>query len=233
MSGKRWTSPCGRATLWLGDCRELLDLAALGPGSAIVTDPPYGIAHSTHGQLFRGAEPIAGDDSTLAYTWLDKSKLPIVAFYSPYCVPPIEWRSVLCWWKGGDTGIGGDRRTCWKRDIEMIGIKNNSRLLGKRDSALLSFRSRADANYGHFCQKPVALMSYLIGKISEGTIVDPFMGSGTTGVSAIRHGRTFYGVEVDSGHFSVAKSRIESALQESPLWDRGVASQLNFLDGGH
>lgn len=206
----------GDATLYYGDCMEILP--TLGKVDAILTDPPYGIDHATHGQIFVRADPIAGDQSLAAYEWLNSLQLPLVSFFSPYKWPGITWRSVLCWHKGEDTGAGGDAATCWKRDIEMIGVARNGRLQGFRDSALLRFRSRQRYPSGHFCEKPVALMEYLVSKLGEEMIVDPFMGSGTTGVACMNLGRKFIGIEIERQYFDIACERIENAQRQGDLF---------------
>lgn len=219
----------GDATLYHGDCMDVLP--TLGKVDAVVTDPPYGIAHKTHGQRFVHAKPIAGDDSLEAYRWLESLRVPLVAFFSPYRWPGISWRSVLCWHKGEDTGAGGDAATCWKRDIELIGVVRNSKLNGFRDSALVRYRARMDHQTGHFAQKPVLLMEYLISKLRNSLITDPFMGSGTTGVACMNLGRKFIGIELERKYFDIACERIEQAQKQVPLFQepaRDVYQQVGL-----
>lgn len=206
----------GDATLYHGDCLEILP--TLDKVDAVVTDPPYGIEHENHGQIFVHATPIAGDDNTEAYVWLDSLELPLVAFYSPFVDVGIKWRSVLCWDKGGDTGCGGDRATCWKRNFELIGVKRNGKLTGNRDSSVLHYRSRDNANTGHFAEKPASLMSYLISKIGAEFVLDPFMGSGTTGVACANLGRKFIGIEIERKYFDIACERIDAAYSQMRLF---------------
>jgi len=206
----------GDATLYLGDCLEILP--TLDKVDAVVTDPPYGIEHSGHGQIFVHATPIRGDAGQEAYTILDSLGYPLVAFFSPYNPPDVNWRSVLCWDKGGDTGCGGDRKTCWKRNFELIGVKRNGALIGKMDSAVLHYRSRDNDDTGHFCEKPVSLMSYLVGKLPHQFIFDPFMGSGTTGVACANLGRKFIGIEIEPKYFDIACERIEAAYAQGRLF---------------
>ena len=72
----------------------------------------------------------------------------------------------------------------------------------------------------HPTQKPVKLYEYLIRTYSnpEDTILDPFMGSGTTGVACLQTGRKFIGIELDPGYFDIAKKRIEKAAMSPPLF---------------
>jgi site-specific DNA-methyltransferase (adenine-specific) len=75
------------------------------------------------------------------------------------------------------------------------------------------------ANY-HPTVKPLALMRYLCtltATPTAGTVLDPFMGSGTTGVACMQTGRNFIGCEIDPGYFAIAKKRIEDAAAQLPL----------------
>jgi DNA modification methylase len=207
----------GDATLYLGDCLEVLPTLGRVDGLAIVTDPPYGIGHTTHGQRFKDATPIAGDGSFAAYELLQGFG-SVMAFFSPYAVPPVKWSSVLVWDKGAHVGKGRDFWSCWKRDFELIGVRGCGPLNGPRDSAIIRILSTVAKPTGHFCEKPVALMAYLVGKIGANTILDPFMGSGTTGVAAIQLGRKFIGIELEPGYFDIACKRIEEAWKQPRLF---------------
>jgi site-specific DNA-methyltransferase (adenine-specific) len=67
----------------------------------------------------------------------------------------------------------------------------------------------------HPCQKPLAVVYPFVQRLSVTTIVDPFMGTGTTGVACVKTGRHFIGIEIDEGYFNIAKRRIEKAQQEA------------------
>ncbi|MHC4511632.1 MAG: DNA-methyltransferase [Planctomycetota bacterium] len=207
---------CEGIAVYCADCRELLPLIPADSIDLVLTDPPYGIRHESHGQLFRDASPISGDEGTELVEWLDEWALscyPLAAFWSPYMPPRIKWRSVLVWDKGAHVGIGGDRETCWKRDAELIGVKGNRPLTGNRDSCVLRFHAVSPATSGHFCEKPVSLMQYLIAKMShEGeTVLDPFLGSGTTLVAAKQLNRQAIGIEIEERYCEIAAKRLEAA----------------------
>ena len=72
----------------------------------------------------------------------------------------------------------------------------------------------------HPTQKPVALMSWMMGLLGiAGTVLDPYMGSGTTGIACLRTGRRFIGVEKLRRYFEVAKNRLEAELRKlSPIF---------------
>lgn len=223
-----WQSDCGTVQLYYGDCAEILP--HIGKVDAVVTDPPYGISHKSNGQLFRDATPIYGDESTnIAEAILgDLEDCQQVVFFSPYQPLKFKWRSVLVWSKGAHVGIGGDRETCWKRDAELIGVRNNKPLNGQRDSCVLQFNAVLPPPSGHFCEKPLALMEYLVSKIDAESILDPFMGSGTTGVAAVRLGRKFIGIEKEPKYFAIAKRRIMDALG-MPVADAAGLKQMRLF----
>jgi predicted RNA methylase len=211
-----WASKCGTVQLYLGDCLEVLP--TLAPGSVdLLTDPPYGIAHKSHGHRFVGHEMIANDSTTelaeAAKLWAEQSGVSLAMFFSPYA-PLSKFRNVLCWNKGAHVGIGGDRETCWKRDFELIGVTTTGELAGGRDSAVISIPAVSPPPSGHSHEKPVRLLQYLGWKMQARDIVDPFMGSGTTGVAAVRLGRRFIGVEIDPDYFEIAKRRIQDELDK-------------------
>lgn len=227
-----WTSDCGTVRLWRGDCLEVMATWPDGAVDAVVTDPPYGINHRSNGQRFIKAEIIAGDDSDSVATAIQKwcgDLVPLVMFFSPYRFLDFGWRNVLVWDKGEHVGIGGDRRKCWKRDFEMIGVRANGDLSGKRQSAILRFPALLPPPTGHVAEKPVTLLKYLIWKLGASLIADPCLGSGTTGVAAVRLGRQFWGVEIEEGYFHIARERIEAELKRYPLWEAPQPKQQSLV----
>lgn len=200
-------------TIYHGDCREVLPM--LEPVDLLLTDPPYGIAHKSNGQLFRAAAPIAGDESLdLAETvreWARQQGVATAMFFSPYR-PMTGWRTVLCWAKGAHVGIGGDRDTCWKRDFEMIGVERNGALDGTRDSGVVRINAVLPPPTGHVAEKPLDLMLYLLRKLGGATVLDPFMGSGTTLRAAKDLGRKAIGIEIEERYCEIAAQRMSQEV---------------------
>jgi len=189
------------ATIYHGDCRAILE--GIRDVDLVLMDPPYGINHESHGMLFCDAETIQGDQGDMAIALVEDvlawaADRPLAMFFSPYAPVPGKWRNILAWDKGAHVGIGGDRKTCWKRTIEMIAVRNNRPLNGKRDSAVLRFNAVLPPPSGHFCEKPLPLMRYLVDKLTQpgDTIIDPFMGSGSTLRAAVDRGRKSIGIKI-------------------------------------
>lgn len=208
----------GAATLYLGDCRDVLP--TLGKVDAVVTDPPYGIAHSSnHGASWQGTQ-IAGDadvsvrDDVLAAL----SHVPAIVFGSWKRAKPVGVHTVLIWDKGDAAGMG-DLSIPWKPNHEEIYIIGNG-FAGRRDSAVLrhSVITWESQGRSHPHEKPVSLMTALIGKTIAQTILDPFMGSGTTGVAAVQMGRKFIGIEREPKYFDIACRRIEDAQRQGDMF---------------
>ena len=212
----------GRAVCYLGDCLEILPTIEPGSVDAVVTDPPYGINHSSaHGASWQNTT-IAGDSDTSVR---DAALIGFenVAAFGTWKTPPIEHtRGVLVWDKGPASGMG-DLAFPWKLSWELLYIRGPI-WSGRRDEGVLhdhrivTSESRG-RNHPH--AKPVSLPIALLKKLPETSrIIDPFMGTGPTGVAAIKTGRRFIGIEIDPGYFDIACQRIADAAplftQEAP-----------------
>lgn len=206
--------------LYHGDCFEIM--SAIDGFDLIISDPPYGINHKSHGQLFNKFNPIVGDEDHKSYLFLDSFKIPLCLFFSPYNPPKIKWRSIVVWDKGPSLGGGGDRRTCWKRSFELIGIKNNPKLMGKRDEAVLKIVPPLIKESGHFCEKPINLMIYFLNKIPSSIIIDPFLGSGTTAIASENLGKKWIGIEIEEKYCEIAAKRIEKENAQLKLFDNTI-----------
>jgi DNA modification methylase len=218
-------------TLYLGDCREILP--TLGKVDAVVTDPPYGIAYKSGratDALWTGGRSIENDADTLTrdavIDWAlfpaddePHSACPVLCFGTWRARRPSMTKMVLIWDKGGALGMG-DLSIPWKPDHEEIYVLGRG-FIGARDSgSVLRFppvQSMAKNGRVHPTEKPVSLMMALCRKV-PGTILDPFMGSGTTGVAAAKLGRKFIGIEIDPTYFDIACRRISEALKQPDLF---------------
>lgn len=203
-----------------GDCLDVLRGLPDGCVDAVVTDPPYGISLENHGK-FRTEWNIGGDgDHVVAeavFAWAGAAKLPLCAFGSPYSPYSGVWRNILAWDKGPAVGAGGDAQTCWKRTFELIFIRNNAPLRTGRDAAVLKYWMSPNFRDDHRCHpaaKPVPLLRYLIRQLTApgDLILDPFAGSGTTGVAAIAEGRRCILIEKEPAYAAICRTRVAEAL---------------------
>lgn len=204
--------------LRLGDCLELMREIPDGSIDAVITDPPYGIALANHGSFIGDFTVIGDTDLTLADSlvdWTNQRNITTAMFCSPDKPYSGKWNSRLVWHKPG-RGIGGDWERCWMRDWEMILIRA-TKPIRKKESSVLRY-APATCEY-HKCEKPVSLLVYLIEQLTnEGdTILDPFMGSGTTGVACVKLNRNFIGMEINEDYFRIAQRRIAEAQAQLVL----------------
>jgi DNA modification methylase len=207
-------------TLYLGDCREILP--TLPKVDAVVTDPPYGTHNSSSWNGKHGDCSIINDETV---TVRDKALLlakfdRALVFGSWRSRRPAATRQLLIWEKGGHCGMG-DLTIPWKPNTEEIYILGSG-FKGSRDSGVLHIIADRECNgvvreRDHPTEKPLELMRALIRKC-PGTILDPFMGSGTTGVAAVKLGRKFIGIEIEPKYFDIACRRISEALKQPDMF---------------
>ena len=221
----------GDAELWLGDCREVLP--TLGPVDAVVTDPPYGISHSssyvaqTTTATWMRSE-IANDRDACARDWvLAWHSGAWAAFGSIKTQPPAATKATLVWDKGPASGMG-DLSFPWKLSFELIWI-GGAGWHGARDEGVIKhcwMVSRASMGRVHPNEKPVDLLRHIVEKAPGEIVLDPFMGSGTTGVACARLGRRFIGIEIEERYFSIACRRIEAAQRQKDLFVHAPAETV-------
>lgn len=205
----------GDCRLLLGDCLEILPL--IGKVDAVVSDCPYGInyqsGHATDA-LWGKRRAIAHDKTTAARDTvaLWSAGRPCLLFGTWRAQRPDGTRQVLIWDKGGALGMGA-LDIPWKPDHEEIYVLGKG-YIGTRDSGSVlchpPVQSMAKNGRLHPTEKPVNLMVDLVRKV-PGVVLDPFMGSGTTGVACVKLGRKFIGIEIDEGYFDIACKRIQDA----------------------
>ena len=217
----------GAATLYLGDCRDVLP--GLGQVGAVVTDPPYGIAWKRGANKARNSKPhkgIANDNDTSIRDKLLQlvGSVPAIVFGSFYRPFPAATKQVLVWHKPADSGLVGSV-TGFRRDAEPIFLVGDWPVRTvERSSVLRTIQGQAGTvtATGHPHTKPVGLLKELLGLCPTGVILDPFMGSGSTGVAAVQMGREFIGIECDPGYFDIACRRIEQAQRQGDMFISGA-----------
>lgn len=220
------------ATLYLGDCAEVL--AEIEAADALITDPPFGVG-------FKYSEHDDTPDGYIEWLWpiieqseaLLPSGAPVFVWQSGTNVRrfaewfPREWRlfvaaknfvqmrptamqwswdPIVCWWTPGEKPWSAGTQS---RDFT---ICNTAPVVA----------SPTNIEKGHPCPRPLDLLDLIVRQWVKpgGVLLDPFMGSGTAGVAALRGGRKFIGIEKDPAYFEIACERIRrvSGKDAGPLF---------------
>jgi len=207
----------GNATLYRGDSLQLLN-AGLLKADALVSDPPYGINLRIGKQpensgivRARNTKRIHGDDKPFdPAPWVDaQGDNAIVLFGADHYKTRLpEGGRFMVWDKS--CGQGAAAAFC---DAEFMWTNRKNPRSIYRHFWMGATRVADTKKKLHVSQKPVALMMWCIetARIGVGkTILDPYMGSGSTGVAALRSGRKFIGCEIDAENFEIACERIQA-----------------------
>jgi site-specific DNA-methyltransferase (adenine-specific)/modification methylase len=202
----------GRATLYLGDCRDILP--TLGKVDAVVTDPPYGIGEAAGKAKTRGKLAVAKDygndtwdNEPIAHELLQMVRAAgrwnIIFGGNYYDCPPAK-----CWLIWDKLNGSNDFADC---ELAWTNLPKAVRRIRYLWNGMI--REPGAQRGDHPTQKPLEVMKWCIGHLPEpnDTILDPFMGSGTTGVAAIQMGRSFIGIEREPKYFEAACRRIREA----------------------
>ena len=218
----------GSCRLILGDCLEVLPtlgVVGLPKGFGVLTDPPYGIGQDGG----RGHRRSSRAKVQEKKGW-DRERPPRAVFDWLVSVPAgaiiwggnyfADWLPPRMGWLYWQKLIGGD-------------FSDGELAWTSRAGALKEFTYRkTNAEMEHPTQKPVALMEWCLGFLPNATtILDPFMGSGTTLVACAKLGRKGIGIEIDPGYFDIACRRVEEAYRQPDMFVEPPkpAEQLDML----
>lgn len=229
-------------TLYRGDCLDVLPTLPEASADALITDPPYfqPASHYCAPRDEKAPKKAIGDMSILehffrsfirecvrvlkptgsAYIFCDGQSYPI-AFTGLY--PCAKYVRPLIWDKL--TSVNG---YTWRHQHELIawGEWPDTPRIPTGDGDVLRFQAVPVKDRIHPAEKPVGLIKALVMKTPEGgTVLDPFMGSGTTAAACVQLGRKFIGVEIDEGYFKVADGRCASPY--GPLFSTTSADNGN------
>ncbi len=200
----------GNATLYLGDCRDILP--TLPTVDAVITDPPYGIGED--GGSFRGRK--GQGHRVLEKMGWDKCRPALDVFLMMESAAPIR-----IYWGGNYFADYLPPSKGWLYWNKLMGgdFSDGELAYTSMDKALRQF-TYCNKEHGkeHPTQKPVPLMEWCISQAGNpDMILDPFMGSGTTGVACMNLGRQFIGIEREPKYFDIACRRIEDAQRQGRL----------------
>jgi site-specific DNA-methyltransferase (adenine-specific) len=211
--------------LHLGDCLEVLKTFPRDQIAAVVSDPPYGMDWDTNGKRYSGGKnrgarsqqgrdweaPIANDDKPFDPSpWVEFPKA--VLWGSNHSGQRLPVGTTLVWVKRLPHAYGtflSDAEIAWQKGGH--GVYCFEKVNGGVDFI----------NRQHPTQKPVELMVWCIEKLNlpaGATILDPYMGSGTTGVAAARLGYSFIGIELNPTYHAIASKRIAAAYAQKGLF---------------
>ncbi|WP_352723829.1 DNA methyltransferase [Mesorhizobium sp. M0222] len=204
----------GDCRLILGDCREVLP--ALGTVDAVVTDPPYGISAGTgigkvtkEGSDFRSRDQWdrAPPSKSMFDALLTMSRHQIIWGGNYFDLPPTK--CFLVWDK-----VQPQSFSLAMAEMAWTNVDSPAKIFRWKSMSI-----NGGAAKFHPTQKPHHLMGWCLGFLPNArTILDPFMGSGTTGVACVKLGRKFIGIEIDQDYFEIACERIQHAYAQPDMF---------------
>ena len=220
------TVTIGDCTLIRGDCMEVLP--TLGKFDAVITDPPYGILGTYHeskhdakngwNQFGKVEWDSQRPEKSTFDLFLQQGGVVVVwggNYFTDWLPTSMGW---LSWDKGQDGFSLADFELAWTNQNKAARRINYPRALALKDGKQ------------HPTQKPLAVMRWCIEQAGNPqTILDPFMGSGTTGVAAVQLGRSFTGIEREPKYFDIACKRIEQAYAQGRLFEPEMPKQEQMV----
>lgn len=240
----------GDATLYLGDCREILP--GLPKVDAVVTDPPYGIGESLGRNRSRGS-------AANANKWKGSRNTTGVGVAATDFGPPLDWdrsppsdevislvvNSASCAVIFGGNYFRLPPSSCWLvwdkvngqtdfADCELAwtNLPKAVRMIRWMWNGMLQQDMANKEIRQHPTQKPTQVMMWAIQQTKGDAVIDPFMGSGTTGVACANLGRKFIGIEISESYFQIACERIDAAYRQGRLFSDAIARpEASLLPG--
>jgi site-specific DNA-methyltransferase (adenine-specific) len=219
-----WTSDDGSVALYCGDCLKVLP--TLSGVDAVVTDPPYNKVNRETGGLRQidkgGADSLPVDIPQLArelvrlvggsiYVWCGTEQ--VSEWRKRFVASGMTTRQGV-WEKSNPSPMNGQH--LWLSSVELCVFARKSGAVFNRHCASPVWRGPSRRTTEHKTEKPLWLINEQVeASTNEGdSSLDPFMGSGTTGVACVKTVRKFIGIEIDPGYFEIAKKRIQKAISE-------------------
>lgn len=218
--------------LYCGDCLEILPHLQARV-DAIVTDPPYATAGGGtsiagrctedafdvqffrvwFSELLRNCEGCTTEESAI---WMTIDWRGLIAVEQALVLSPKFRMAGVGVWNRGGLGMGFALRKTFENFALMVGQKWSRKKTDEPDVWNHEWFP-SSRKFGHQAEKPVALMTRAIDLCGGELILDPFMGSGSTGIACVRTSRRFIGIEKDPRHFVTARDRIEREMQQGIL----------------
>ena len=216
----------GDCTLYLGDCCKILP--TLDKVDAVMTDPPYGIDGGRGGDArdFRKGNYTNAFDDTEAYvaTICVPAVVQSLALASRGAVTS-GTRCLHLYPRAADIGCFYTPAAMTHGPWGFVGFNpilyyGRDFRAGKGSLPSSITVTETAPKIDHPCPKPIRAWKWLLDKVSQSgeTVLDPFMGSGTTGVACVKLGRRFIGIEIEEKYFDIACKRIEDAYRQGDMF---------------
>ena len=214
----------GDATLWLGDCRDILP--TLPKVDAVITDPPYGVKLGHDPSHVIGNQAYASFDDTEEA--IRRDVVPLIELCIKKSLRCVVTPGTRCAWfypRPDEIGAiyfpAGAGFSRWGFTCSQPILYYGKDPYMPKNKKPNSYRcTETTEKNGHPCPKPVGLMVWLVDRCTLGqdAVLDPFMGSGTTGVACMNLGRRFIGIEIEPKYFDIACRRIEQAYAQPDMF---------------
>ena len=215
-----WETNDGAIRLYCADCLNVLPTLEAGSVDACITDPPYGIGDKMQGGTWGAAEKYADFrqwDESPSTELLDavRRAAPQIILWGANYFHSTPARCWLAWDKSNAVPTMADMELAWTN----------------LDKPAKRYRGQVGVHsHGHPTEKPVGLMLWCLSHVPDAqTILDPFMGSGTTAVACIRKRRRFIGCEKEERYFDISVRRIQQELERFPLLEPKQPTQRSLL----
>lgn len=219
----------GNATLYLGDNR---DAEPLQRDAALISDPPYGMDWNTDSTRYSGFKqdglPPRGEGRTDRLIHADNVKFDpapwltfseVILWGANHYGQSLPLGTTLVWLKKSPQHYGTFLSDCeigWQKGGYGCYVFNAPDSNARRR---LEFTGTImGEETAHPTQKPIALMRWCVDRCKSPLVIDPYMGSGTTGVAALQAGRQFIGIEIEPTYFDIACERVENAQRQEALF---------------
>ena len=220
-----------KASLYNGDCLEVMRQIPDKSVDLVVTDPPYGIKYQSNQRTrTEKFDLLKNDDNDIRFDAY--SEFARILKDDSVCIIFASWKNVafdfielkkhfdiknmIIWYKPGG-GMGDLKHTLLTDyEIAIVCHKGKATIRGKREGCVWECAKVNPNKMVHPTEKPISLFERLICKWSDENdiILDPFMGSGTAGVACVNTNRKFIGVELDERYFKIAQDRINKVKSE-------------------
>jgi site-specific DNA-methyltransferase (adenine-specific) len=195
----------GDATLYLGDCLEILP--TLPKVDAVITDPPYGVGYAEWDESIPDWLPAARDRADLVMFTTAPTTL--------WSYPRPDWLAAYS--RQGATTRNALGGFCHWTPVLIYGRPKLPVDFRASNDKRAHLQAIADGRAEHPSPKPIEIMEWLCG-LTEGRVLDPFMGSGTTGVACVNLGCVFVGIEREPRYFDIACERIDNAYRQQRMF---------------